>query len=365
MQLIDILEGRLWQLDRVPWCRPGLELHLVESQLTAYDTGERMPTPAALAEAIPRMSRRSLFYPRPRGLAAGERPTISRPGWRPAGRTRRLVARLRAIDFYFLNLNQLREELVEVFRQSPARYSDSPGGDAMQLLDRYEEVVGHREVQWLRQLAAPLAGKRIVHVNSTATGGGVAEILGWMVPLMNELGLEARWEVIQGPPEFYRVTKAFHNGLQGLPVSLKPKDFDLHYEVNRENAQRLNLQADVVFVHDPQPVVPSAVYAAGAGAVLDMALPHRRLAPGPVRLEAHGGGHPRLPGHDLLHGRVHPPAAAPDVPHSPVDRSAVRQELPDARGGAPGDLEPAGHRPASGRCSSRSRGSTASRTRWA
>ena len=124
----------------------------------------------------------------------------------------------------------------------------------MQLLDRYEEVVGHREVQWLRQMAAPLAGKRIVHVNSTATGGGVAEILGWMVPLMNELGLEVRWEVVQGPPEFYRVTKAFHNGLQGLPVSLKPKDFELHYEVNRENAQRLNLQADAVFVHDPQPV---------------------------------------------------------------------------------------------------------------
>ena len=124
----------------------------------------------------------------------------------------------------------------------------------MQLLDRYEEVVGHQEVQRLRQLAAFLTGKRIVHVNSTATGGGVAEILGWMVPLMNELGLDARWEVIQGPPEFYQVTKAFHNGLQGLPVALKPKDFELHYEVNRENAQRLNLQADVVLVHDPQPV---------------------------------------------------------------------------------------------------------------
>jgi trehalose synthase len=68
----------------------------------------------------------------------------------------------------------------------------------VQLLDRYEEVVGHREVQRLRQLAAPLAGKRIVQVNSTAIGGGVAEILAWMIPLLNELGLEARWEVIQG-----------------------------------------------------------------------------------------------------------------------------------------------------------------------
>jgi trehalose synthase len=124
----------------------------------------------------------------------------------------------------------------------------------MRRLDRYEEVVGHQEVQRLCRLAARLRGKRIVHVNSTRSGGGVAEILGWMVPLMEELGLQARWEVITGPPEFYRITKAFHNGLQGLPVSLKRSDFDLHYEVNQENARRLNLEADIVFVHDPQPI---------------------------------------------------------------------------------------------------------------
>lgn len=124
----------------------------------------------------------------------------------------------------------------------------------MRLLDRYEDVVGHQEVERLRRLGTRLAGRRVVHVNSTRAGGGVAEILGWMVPLMQELGIDTRWEVVSGPPEFYRVTKAFHNGLQGLPVSLKKSDFDLHREVNRENAQRLNLEADVVFVHDPQPV---------------------------------------------------------------------------------------------------------------
>jgi trehalose synthase len=124
----------------------------------------------------------------------------------------------------------------------------------MKLLDRYEEVVGHREVRRLQVLADRLAGRRIVHVNSTRTGGGVAEILGWMIPLMRELGLDARWEVISGPPDFYRVTKAFHNGLQGLPVSLKQSDYELHHDVNRENAQKLNLEADVVFVHDPQPI---------------------------------------------------------------------------------------------------------------
>jgi trehalose synthase len=124
----------------------------------------------------------------------------------------------------------------------------------MNLLDRYEEVIGHQEVQRLRRLAARLQGKRIVHVNSTRSGGGVAEILGWMVPLMNELGLQARWEVIAGMPEFYRVTKAFHNGLQGRPVALKRSDYDLHFEVNRANAEKLNLEADIVFIHDPQPI---------------------------------------------------------------------------------------------------------------
>src|SRR6516164_6307829 len=124
----------------------------------------------------------------------------------------------------------------------------------MRLLDRYEEVVGHREVERLRQLASRLQGKRIVHVNSTRSGGGVAEILGWMVPLMQELGLNARWEVIDGTADFYRVTKTLHNGLQGLPIILRPADFELHSEINEANARRLNLEADIVFVHDPQPI---------------------------------------------------------------------------------------------------------------
>jgi trehalose synthase len=124
----------------------------------------------------------------------------------------------------------------------------------MDRLDSYEQVVGPAEVQRLRRLGQRLAGKRVVHVNSTRSGGGVAEILSWMTPLMQELGIDARWEVITAPPEFYQVTKAFHNGLQGFPVSLKKSDFDLHYQVNRENAERLDLNADVVIIHDPQPI---------------------------------------------------------------------------------------------------------------
>jgi trehalose synthase len=125
----------------------------------------------------------------------------------------------------------------------------------MDLLRQYEAVVGSHEIARLRQLAARLQGMRVVHVNSTREGGGVAEILGWMIPLLGELGIETTWEVIEGEPDFYRVTKAFHNALQGLPVQLKARDFELHRDVNEHNARRLNLEADVVVVHDPQPAL--------------------------------------------------------------------------------------------------------------
>lgn len=124
----------------------------------------------------------------------------------------------------------------------------------MNMLERLETVVGHEEINRLRQLAARLKGQRMVMVNSTRTGGGVAEILCWMVPLMNELGIPTEWQVIQGSPEFYKVTKGFHNAIQGFPVHLRRQDFDLHRQVNEENAKKLNLEADLVFVHDPQPM---------------------------------------------------------------------------------------------------------------
>jgi hypothetical protein len=114
--LINLIEDRLWGTDRVPWCRPGLELHLMSSRLMAIDTGERLPTLAALAEALPGISRRSLFYHIHEARRRAGKDDFS--AWLEAiGADAGLVARLRAIDFYFLNLNQLRQELVDVFRQ--------------------------------------------------------------------------------------------------------------------------------------------------------------------------------------------------------------------------------------------------------
>lgn len=124
------------------------------------------------------------------------------------------------------------------------------------LLPRYEAVVGPHVLDQLRQLAAPLQGAKVVHVNSTRLGGGVAEILEKLVPCMAELGLEASWEVIDGTSDFFHVTKSMHNALQGHPVSIPDARTRLFEDVNRDNAERLGetlRDADYVFIHDPQP----------------------------------------------------------------------------------------------------------------
>jgi hypothetical protein len=116
--LVNVIESRLWGLDRVPWCRPGQELHLIESRLIAYDTGERADTPAALLEAISRMSSRSLFFHvhEAHRRTAGKTDDFSL--WLDGtGAEPSLVATLRKIDFCFLNLSQLRQAFAEAFRR--------------------------------------------------------------------------------------------------------------------------------------------------------------------------------------------------------------------------------------------------------
>jgi len=125
-----------------------------------------------------------------------------------------------------------------------------------QSLGDYEPIVGHAVVRQLRTLGDKFKGLRVVHVNSTSEGGGVAEILTWMVPLMRELGIEAEWKVIRGTPAFFSVTKAIHNGLQGKPVNLSRKDWETYYTVNAENYRELGdslAKAEIVVIHDPQP----------------------------------------------------------------------------------------------------------------
>ncbi len=126
----------------------------------------------------------------------------------------------------------------------------------MDLLERYSKVTGKGVVDHLKQLAEPLKGMRVVHVNSTREGGGVAELLAKIVPMTNALGIETHWEVIEGTPSFFECTKGFHNAIQGNVVLLSDEAISEYERVNQENADRLRdllKDADFVFIHDPQP----------------------------------------------------------------------------------------------------------------
>jgi len=121
-------------------------------------------------------------------------------------------------------------------------------------LKDYEPIIGRSALEELKALADKLSGKRILNINSTYIGGGVAEILARMVPFMNELGIDARWSVIKGDNEFFNITKKFHNALHGKKEEFKDNEFEYFLEVNRRNSQELDLLSDIIFIHDPQPV---------------------------------------------------------------------------------------------------------------
>jgi trehalose synthase len=123
----------------------------------------------------------------------------------------------------------------------------------MTTIDQYEPIIGKPMIEELFLLGERLRGKRIQNINSTAVGGGVAEILTRMIPLLKELGVDAYWDVIKGNEKFFSVTKKFHNGLHGVPVEISPDEYEGFIEVNRENAAAMSF-GDIVFVHDPQPI---------------------------------------------------------------------------------------------------------------
>lgn len=124
----------------------------------------------------------------------------------------------------------------------------------MAKIEEYVSVVGRSFIDDLKLLSARLKGKTIQHINSTAVGGGVAEILTRMVPLLNELGVDAKWDLIKGGEQFFEVTKKFHNALHGRPEEISPRDFEVFMETSRKNIEEVNIYGDIVFVHDPQPI---------------------------------------------------------------------------------------------------------------
>jgi len=121
-------------------------------------------------------------------------------------------------------------------------------------LNDYIPIVGEDTIDELKLLASKLKGKKIQHINSTRVGGGVAEMLARIVPLMQELGVDVVWDVIEGNADFFSVTKKFHNALHGRPEIIVDRDFDVYLETAKTYNRTTKIKGDIVFVHDPQPI---------------------------------------------------------------------------------------------------------------
>ncbi len=117
----------------------------------------------------------------------------------------------------------------------------------------YTHLVGKPLIEEIRNLAADLQGLKVMHLSATAFGGGVAEILYTLVPLMRDAGIETEWQVMLGREEFYNATKVLHNALQGNPEGLTPEQWQVFAKYNEMNAAEIEGGWDVIIVHDPQP----------------------------------------------------------------------------------------------------------------
>lgn len=122
------------------------------------------------------------------------------------------------------------------------------------MFDQYIGISPKSDLILLQTLGEKLHNRTFLHINSTREGGGVAEILQRMIPMLGELGIQTRWEVIEGDAKFFDMTKKVHNAIQGNFEDITRDMWQHHYEINKINAGKLDLEADAVLIHDPQPV---------------------------------------------------------------------------------------------------------------
>lgn len=122
------------------------------------------------------------------------------------------------------------------------------------MISQYSGISPKGDLILLKRLGDKMGGKSFLHVNSTKEGGGVAEILHRMMPILEELGIRARWEVIEGDEQFFNITKKIHNALQGNREIITKKMWQHHFDVNEKNMKTIQLDdVDAALIHDPQP----------------------------------------------------------------------------------------------------------------
>ncbi|MEE8442429.1 MAG: hypothetical protein V3S37_01660, partial [Dehalococcoidia bacterium] len=122
--------------------------------------------------------------------------------------------------------------------------------------DAYASFLGEERMERVWKAAERLKGLKLLEMNATATGGGVAEMLFGSIPFMNALGVEADWQIISGSPEYYETTKSLHNMLQGKKQRFTPEMQEIYYSslVKYAETDPINHDVDVVLIHDPQPL---------------------------------------------------------------------------------------------------------------
>src|SRR6476646_712460 len=135
-------------------------------------------------------------------------------------------------------------------RRHPRISSSPPAPPPPPRLEDYEAIIGSPELEEIRYLARPLCGKTVKMVNSTAVGGGVAEILNRLIPLLGELEVNTRWDVITGGNDFFEVTKAFHNALHGAEYHFTKQAQAIFLLANEQNRARMAFDEDVIVIHD-------------------------------------------------------------------------------------------------------------------
>ena len=120
--------------------------------------------------------------------------------------------------------------------------------------DLYSEIIDFKLHEEIIKLADKFRGRRILHINSTEAGGGVAQLLKSVVPLTKDLGIDSHWYVVEAPIDFFVITKKLHNGLQGAKVRFSDQDWKLYEKINKQFAEFVQpSQWDFIFIHDPQP----------------------------------------------------------------------------------------------------------------
>ena len=121
-------------------------------------------------------------------------------------------------------------------------------------LANYTKIVGKSEIDRIHAEAEKLSRKHVLCINSTYQGGGVAEILNSLVPMFDQVGIDFGWRILHGTPDFFTITKKFHNALQGSIINLSQRKKDIYYETNERFSTFTHIDHDLVIIHDPQPL---------------------------------------------------------------------------------------------------------------